>query len=66
MDRDTTLDQLEARIDDTSLDLEPALMRRDGYQVVDWIVERLQNLRANPLGCELDREHTEALLREPR
>jgi glutamate/tyrosine decarboxylase-like PLP-dependent enzyme len=65
MDSDITLDQLETRIDDTSLDLEPALMRRAGYQVVDWIVARLQNLRASPLGCELDREHTEALLREP-
>ena len=65
MDSNISLDQLETRIDDTSLDLEPEMMRRAGYQVVDWIVERLQNLRASPLGRELDREQTEALLREP-
>src|SRR5208283_5562812 len=65
MDRNIALDELETRIDDTSLDLEPEMMRRAGYQVVDWIVERLQNLRASPLGRELDREQTEALLREP-
>jgi glutamate/tyrosine decarboxylase-like PLP-dependent enzyme len=65
MDNHITFDQLETRIDDTSLDLEPPLMRQAGYQVVDWIVERLQNLRASPLGCELGREQTEALLREP-
>ena len=65
MDTDSSLEQLEARIDDASLDFDPELMRRAGYQVVDWIVERLQNLRASPLGRELDREQTEALLREP-
>ena len=62
---DSSLEQLEARIDDASLDFDPELMRRAGYQVVDWIVERLQNLRANPLGRELDRAETESLLREP-
>ena len=66
MDSNISFDQLETRIDDTSLDLEPEVMRRAGYQVVDWIVERLQNLRASPLGRELDREQTEALLREDR
>ena len=65
MDYGIPLEQLEARIDDASFDLDPELMRRTGYQVVDWIVGRLQNLRACPLGRELDREQTEALLREP-
>jgi len=65
VDTDFSLEQLEARIDDASLDFDPELMRRAGYQVVDWIVERLQNLRANPLGRELDRAETESLLREP-
>jgi glutamate/tyrosine decarboxylase-like PLP-dependent enzyme len=64
MNTDVSLDQLETRIDDASLDPDPETMRRAGYQVVDWIVQRLQNLRASPLGRELDREQTEALLRE--
>lgn len=65
MDKDILLEQLEERIDDASLDPDPELMRQGGYRVVDWIVERLQNLRASSLGRELDREQTEALLREP-
>jgi glutamate/tyrosine decarboxylase-like PLP-dependent enzyme len=65
MDTDSSLEQLETRIDDASLDLDPELMRRAGYQVVDWIVARLQNLRASPLGRELNRAETESLLREP-
>jgi glutamate/tyrosine decarboxylase-like PLP-dependent enzyme len=65
MDNEPSLEQLEARIDGASLDLDPELMRRAGYQVVDWIVERLQNLRANPIGRELGRAETESLLREP-
>ena len=35
MDSNISLEQLETRIDDTSLDLEPEMMRRAGYQVVD-------------------------------
>jgi glutamate/tyrosine decarboxylase-like PLP-dependent enzyme len=65
MDSDTFLQQLEERIDDSSLDLDPTLMREAGYLVVDWIVGRLQNLRTSPLGRELNREQAEALLREP-
>ena len=65
MDTGISLEQLETRIDDASLDLDPEMMRRAGYQVVDWIIARLQNLRASPLGRELDREQTEGLLREP-
>jgi glutamate/tyrosine decarboxylase-like PLP-dependent enzyme len=65
MDTGISLEQLETRIDDASLDLDPEMMRRAGYQVVDWIIARLQNLRASPLGRELAREQTEALLREP-
>jgi glutamate/tyrosine decarboxylase-like PLP-dependent enzyme len=65
MDTDISLDQLESRTEDASLDLDPEMMRRAGYQVVDWIVARLQNLRASSIGRELDREQTEALLREP-
>src|SRR5215469_5350668 len=60
-----SLEELETRIDDSSLDPDPESMRKIGYQVVDWIVERLQNLRSSPLGTELDRQQAEALLREP-
>jgi glutamate/tyrosine decarboxylase-like PLP-dependent enzyme len=62
-----SLEQLEARIRDVSLDFEPEWMRRAGYRVVDWIVARLGNL-ADPqagLGEELTRDETERLLREP-
>jgi aromatic-L-amino-acid/L-tryptophan decarboxylase len=65
MDTDISLEELETRIDDLSLDPDPQSMRQAGYQVMDWIVERLQNLRSSPLGRELDREQAEALLREP-
>jgi len=65
METNSSLEQLETRIDDASLDLDPELMRRAGYQVVDWIIERLQNLRASPLGHELGRAETESLLGEP-
>jgi glutamate/tyrosine decarboxylase-like PLP-dependent enzyme len=65
MNTDISLEQLEARIDDASLDPGPESMRQAGYQVVDWIVARLQNLRSSPLGGELNREQAEALLREP-
>jgi len=61
MNTDISLEQLEARIDDASLDPGPESMRQAGYQVVDWIVARLQNLRSSPLGGELNREQAEAL-----
>jgi aromatic-L-amino-acid decarboxylase len=64
MDRETRLAELEARIHDVSLDLDPESMRRAGYRVVDWIVERLGGLRASTLGRELSRDETEGLLRE--
>lgn len=59
-----TLEQLEARIHDVSLDLDPGSMRRAGYRVVDWMVQRLAHLRESSLGQELSREETEKLLRE--
>jgi len=65
MDHQTSLEQLEARIHDVSLDLDPESMRRAGYRVVDWIVARLAGLRESSLGQELPREETEKLLREP-
>ena len=58
------LEQLEARIHDVSLDLDPDSMRRAGYRVVDWMVQRLAHLRESSLGQELSREQTEKLLRE--
>jgi len=64
---DNSLEQLESRIHDVSLDFEPEGMRRAGYQVVDWIVARLGRLRdpETGLGQELSRDETEKLLREP-
>ena len=65
MDSRIPLDQLESNIRDVSLDVDPESMRRAGYQVVDWIVNRLASLRESALGQELSREETEKLLREP-
>jgi len=65
MDSRIPLDQLESNIRDVSLDVDPESMRRAGYQVVDWIVNRLAGLRESALGQELSREETEKLLREP-
>ncbi|MFB3920164.1 MAG: aspartate aminotransferase family protein [Terriglobia bacterium] len=59
-----SLKELEARIRDVSLDLDAEAMRRAGYRVVDWIVERHSAIRKSNLGRELRREETEALLRE--
>ncbi len=59
------LEDLEARIHDISLDLDPQAMRQAGYRVIDYLVDRIINLRDSPLGRELGREQTEALLREP-
>ena len=60
----TSLEELEARIHDVSLDLDPQSMREAGYRVVDYLVNRLVSLRSSPLGRELRREETEGLLRE--
>jgi aromatic-L-amino-acid decarboxylase len=65
MDQHPSLGELEERLRDVSLDIDPESMRRAGYQVVDWIVARLANLRETSLGEELPREETEKLLREP-
>ena len=65
MPAELSLEQLEARIREVSLDLDPEAMRRAGYRVVDWIVERHSTIRQSDLGRELRREETEALLREP-
>lgn len=59
-----SLEDLDARIHDISLDLDPQTMRQAGYRVIDYLVERIVNLRKSPLGRELSREETEALLRE--
>ena len=58
-------DQLAPRSSAGSLDLDPETMRKAGYQVVDWLIERIERLRESPLGSELTREDTEKLLREP-
>jgi len=65
MNRENSLAELEARIHDVSLELDPESMRRAGYRVVDWIVTRIAGLREASLGEELPREETEKLLREP-
>ena len=65
MDSETSLEQLEARILDVSLDWDRDSMRRAGYRVVDWIVDRIVSLRESGLGRELSRDETERLLREP-
>jgi glutamate/tyrosine decarboxylase-like PLP-dependent enzyme len=60
-----SLEELEARIRDVSLDLDPEAMRDAAHLVVDYVIDRIANLRERPLGRELRREETEALLREP-
>ena len=65
MKNQTSLEELEMRIRDVSLDLDREAMRQAARRVVDYVVDRIANLRANPLGRELRREETEALLREP-
>lgn len=64
MQREQSLAELESRIHDRSLELDPALMRESGHRAMDWIVKRQTELREWPLGNELPREETEALLRE--
>jgi glutamate/tyrosine decarboxylase-like PLP-dependent enzyme len=65
MAQPVSLEQLEARIHDVSLDLDAETMRRAGYRVVDYLVKRLTEIRGSKLGRELTREEAEALLREP-
>jgi aromatic-L-amino-acid decarboxylase len=64
MEPKTSLEHLEAEIPEVSLDLDPETMRRAGYRVVDWMVQRVVGLRESALGQELSREETERLLRE--
>ena len=65
MNEQNSLEELKARIHDISLDLDPETMREAGYRVIDYLVDRIVSLRNRPLGRELSREETEALLREP-
>lgn len=60
-----TFEQIEARWRDVSLEMDADEMRRAGYRVIDWLVERQLNLRASSVGRELSRDETERLLREP-
>jgi len=60
-----SLAELESKIHDLSLELDPKLMREAGYRAMDWIIKRHTDLRGWPLGRELHRGETEALLREP-
>jgi hypothetical protein len=39
MQPETSLEHLEAKIPEVSLDLDPETMRRAGYRVVDWMVQ---------------------------
>ena len=65
MGSEISREQLASRMPAVSLDMDPASMRKAGYQVVDWLIERIENLRESPLGRELSREDTEKLLRQP-
>jgi glutamate/tyrosine decarboxylase-like PLP-dependent enzyme len=65
MNRVPSLTELESKIADLSLDLEPQSMREIGYRAIDWIVQRQTGLRGSTLGRELGREETELLFREP-
>jgi glutamate/tyrosine decarboxylase-like PLP-dependent enzyme len=56
---------LDRRHEEISLDIDAETMRRAGYQVVDWIVERLATLRERPLGKEISRDEAERLLHGP-
>jgi len=64
MNSEASLERLEGKIGDISLELDADAMRRAGYQVVDWLVERFDRLGQSPLGRELSRAETESLLRE--
>ena len=58
-------DQLASKTAPVSLDMDPETMRKAGYQVVDWLIERIESLRESSLGSELSRAETEKVLREP-
>jgi glutamate/tyrosine decarboxylase-like PLP-dependent enzyme len=64
MASERTLDQLERRIQDISLEMDLETARSAGYRIVDWLIARRKGLRESPLGRELSREETEELLRE--
>lgn len=49
---------------ETSLDMDPEEMRRLGYQVVDWVVDRAAGLAGEPPWLGGSREELEPLLRE--
>ena len=55
MDRDISLEEIEPRIRDVSLDADPDTMRRDGCRVVDPLVERRARLRSSRLAEGLSR-----------
>ncbi len=59
------LTRLEARLRDVSLELDPDSMRRAGYRVIDWLIDRSSKMRESTLGMELSRDETETLLKEP-
>ncbi len=65
MESQPTFEQLEQRLRDVSLEMDAEAMRRAGYRIMDWLIERQLALRTGPLGRELNREETERLLREP-
>ncbi len=65
MQAEQSLAQLESKIHDRSLELDPKLMREAGYRAIDWIVKRQTGLREWEVGRELRRDEAEALLREP-
>jgi len=50
MNFEIPLEQLVSRISGVSLDMDSETMRKAGYQVVDWLIERIENLRESPLG----------------
>jgi aromatic-L-amino-acid/L-tryptophan decarboxylase len=49
---------------EVTLELPPEAMRKAGYRVVDFLVDRIVNLPESLFGAELSREQTERLLRE--
>lgn len=65
MESRPTLEELEQRLRDVSLEMDAEAMRRAGYRIVDWLIDRQAGMRSSPLGRELKREETERLLREP-
>ncbi len=64
MDPKQSIRDLEEKIKEVSLDLDPESMRRAGYQVVDWLIARYEELPDSEFGRELNRQETEKLLDE--